>query len=223
MTAHAHAGTHAHEGLGPRFGLTGGIGSGKSTVAQTLVACGAVLVDTDAIARALTLAGGAALPALVAQFGPQVVGADGALDRAHMRTLVFANTRIKRQLEAVLHPLIGQEAQRQAAAAGPRAVVFDVPLLAESSHWRARVQRVLVVDCSESTQVARVAQRPGWTAELAQQVVQQQATRSVRRGVADAVIHNDGLTLDQLRLQVQTLWLRWVPAGAAQAAAPFAG
>ena len=201
---------------GPRFGLTGGIGSGKSTVAQTLVACGAVLVDTDAIARALTLAGGAALPELVAQLGPQVVGADGALDRAHVRTLVFGDARIKRRLEAILHPLIGQEAQRQATAAGQRAVVFDVPLLAESSHWRARVQRVLVVDCSTHTQVERVAQRPGWTSELALQVVQQQASRSTRRAVADAVIHNDdGLTLDQLRQQAHGLWRCWVPAAAA--------
>jgi dephospho-CoA kinase len=208
-------GTPAQPGQGPRFGLTGGIGSGKSTVAQTLVACGAVLVDTDAIARALTLAGGAALPELVAQFGPQMLGADGALDRAQMRTLVFGDPAIKRRLEAILHPLIGQEAQRQATAAGAHPVVFDVPLLTESSHWRARVQRVLVVDCSESTQVARVAQRPGWTAALAQQVVQQQATRSERRGLADAVIHNDGLTLDELRQHVQALWRCWVPAGAA--------
>ena len=194
---------------GLRLGLTGGIGSGKSTVALILVACGAVLVDTDAIARSLTLPGGAALPALAAQFGAQAIGADGALDRARMRTLVFAEAGAKRQLEAILHPLIGQEAQRQATAAGHRAVVFDVPLLAESSHWSSRVQRVLVVDCGEATQLARVSQRPGWTAELARQVVQQQATRQVRRAVADAVIHNDGLSLPDLHCQVQWLWRQW--------------
>jgi dephospho-CoA kinase len=197
---------------GTRLGLTGGIGSGKSTVAQVLVGCGAVLVDTDAIARALTLPGGAALPALATQFGPQALGADGALDRAWMRARVFAEPGVKRQLEAILHPLIGQEAQRQATAAGPRPVVFDVPLLAESSHWRSRVQRVLVVDCSEATQLARVSQRPGWTLELARQVVHQQATRAQRRAVADAVIHNDGVSLPELYSQVQWLWRRWAHA-----------
>lgn len=194
---------------GPRFGLTGGIGSGKSTVAQTLVACGAVLVDTDAIARVLTLPGGAALPALAAKFGPHLLGADGALDRMQMRAMAFANPAVKRQLEFILHPLIGQQAQQQADAAGHRAVVFDVPLLAESAPWRARVQRVLVVDCSPATQVARVAQRPGWTAQQAQQVVQQQATRTQRRAVADAVIHNEGLTMAELQHEVQTLWRAW--------------
>ena len=194
---------------GLRLGLTGGIGSGKSTVARILVASGAVLVDTDAIARALTLVGGAALPALAAEFGPQLIGTDGALDRAQMRSLVFADPGAKRRLEAILHPLIGQEAQRQAAAAGHRTVVFDVPLLAESTHWRSRVQRVLVVDCSEATQIARVSQRPGWTAELARQVVQQQASRQVRRAVADAVIHNEGPTLPELHCQVQSVWQQW--------------
>ena len=194
---------------GLRLGLTGGIGSGKSTVAQALVACGAVLVDTDAIARTLTLAGGAALPELTAQFGPALGAPDGALDRAQMRTLVFGDPATKLRLEAILHPLIGQEAQRQAAAAGQRSVVFDVPLLAESRHWRERVQRVLVVDCSQVTQVARVAQRPGWTAELALQVVQQQVSRQTRRAVADAVIHNDGLTLAELQCQVHALWQHW--------------
>ncbi len=194
---------------GPRFGLTGGIGSGKTTVAQTLVACGAVLVDTDAIARALTVAGGAALPALAAQFGTQLIGADGALDRVQMRSLVFADPALKRLLETILHPLIGQEALRQANAAGIRPVVYDVPLLAESAHWRARVHRVLVVDCNEATQVARVAQRPGWTAQQAQQVVQQQASRAQRRAIADAVINNDGLSLDGLQQEVQKLWQAW--------------
>ncbi len=193
------------------LGLTGGIGSGKSTVAQTLVACGAALVDTDAISRALTLPGGAALPAVAAEFGPQMMGADGAMDRARMRTLVFGDTSAKRKLEALLHPLIGHEAQRQAAAASAagQTVVFDVPLLTESSHWRARVQRVLVVDCSADTQVARVAQRPGWTREMALQVVQQQASRAARRRLADAVLHNDGIGLAELQAQVQALWRHW--------------
>ena len=201
--------TNAASKPGLRLGLTGGIGSGKSTVAQVLVTCGAVLVDTDAIARAMTLPGGAALPALAAHFGQQAIGADGALDRARMRALVFAEPAAKQRLEAILHPLIGQEAQRQAHEAGQRTVVFDVPLLAESSHWRSRVQRVLVIDCSEATQLARVSQRPGWTAELVRQVVQQQATRQARRAVADAVIHNDGVSMPELHSQVLGLWRQW--------------
>ncbi len=196
-----------------RIGLTGGIGSGKSTVAQVLVECGAWLVDADAIARQLTLAGGAAMPALAQAFGPQAIAPDGALDRAHMRQLAFAEPAVKTRLEALLHPLIGAESARQADAAdaaGARCVVFDVPLLTESRHWRARVDRVLVVDCSVSVQIERVARRPGWTAEAAQAVIAQQATREQRRAIADAVICNDGLTLQQLRDEVQALYAHWV-------------
>jgi dephospho-CoA kinase len=192
-----------------RLGLTGGIGSGKSTVAGMLTDAGALLVDTDAIARALTLPGGAALPALAAAFGPQALAADGALDRAYMRQLAFSDADAKRRLEAILHPLIGAQAQRDAAAAGDRVVVFDVPLLTESAHWRGRVDLVLVVDCSTATQIERVAQRPGWSHEAARQVVAQQATRRQRRAVADAVIFNDGITLDTLRAEVGTLWALW--------------
>ena len=193
-------------------GLTGGIGSGKSTAAQALVTCGAHLVDTDAISRALTLPGGAAIPALVAEFGADVLAADGALDRETMRRLVFADPGSKARLEAILHPLIGVEASRQAAAAGGRPVVFDVPLLAESSHWRARVDRVLVIDCDEATQVARVARRPGWTEEAARRVIAQQAPRAARRAIADAVINNDGFTIEQLRAELRVLWTLWFPA-----------
>jgi len=192
------------------LGLTGGIGSGKSTVASVLVGLGAHLVDTDAIARALTQAGGAAMPALQAAFGPQAMAADGALDREHVRGLAFADPSAKRRLEAILHPLIGQEAQRQAALAQGRPVVFDVPLLTESSHWRARVDRVLVVDCLESTQVARVARRPGWDQATALRVVAQQASRPARRAIADAVIFNDGLDLPALQAEVAALWWAWM-------------
>ena len=196
----------------PAIGLTGGIGSGKSTVARMLVACGAQLVDTDAIARSLTLPGGGAMPALAAEFGAAAVAPDGALDREHMRSLVFADADAKRRLEAVLHPLIGEQARREAALAGGAPVVFDVPLLAESSHWRARVARILVVDCDEATQVARVAQRPGWSEDAARAVVAAQAARATRRGIADAVIHNDGLTLAQLEAEVRILWALWFAA-----------
>ena len=193
------------------IGLTGGIGSGKSTAAQGLVALGAHLVDTDAIARALTLPGGAAIPALAAEFGADALTADGALDREKMRRLVFADPGAKARLEAMLHPLIGAEASRRAAASGGRPVVFDVPLLTESSHWRARVDRVLVIDCDEATQAARVAQRPGWTEEAARRVIAQQAPRAARRASADAVICNEGLTIAQFQAELRALWALWFP------------
>jgi dephospho-CoA kinase len=192
-----------------RIGLTGGIGSGKSSVARVFAGAGAVLVDTDAIARALTAPGGAALPALVAEFGPAIVDADGALDRDRMRALAFGAPAAKARLEAVLHPLIGAQAQREAQAAGMAPIVFDVPLLAESRHWRARVARVLVVDCSEATQVERVVRRSGWSAEQVRRVIAQQAAREKRRAIADAVIFNDGISLESLGAQALALWALW--------------
>jgi dephospho-CoA kinase len=196
-----------------RIGLTGGIGSGKSTVAGIAVGLGAALVDTDAIARRLTAAGGAAMPALIGAFGAAIAAADGSLSREAMREQAFADPAAKSRLESILHPLIGAEALAEAehaATTGSPAIVFDVPLLAESSHWRARVDRILVVDCDTSTQIARVAQRPGWTPDAAARVIAAQATRSARRAIADAVIHNDGITLDQLTSEVQSLWALWV-------------
>ena len=195
-----------------RIGLTGGIGSGKSTVAGLLVARGAGLVDTDAIARALTLPGGAAMPVIEAAFGPSVIAADGALDRARMRDLVFHDAAAKRRLEAILHPMIGAECEGRArAVAGRPAIVFDVPLLVESGRWRARVDRVLVVDATEATQRRRVVERSGWAPAAVDAVIAQQATRAARRSAADAVVFNDGLTLEALGHQVEVLWRRWVP------------
>jgi dephospho-CoA kinase len=191
------------------IGLTGGIGSGKSTVAAMLVACGAVLVDTDAIAHSLTAPGGVALPALVREFGAHIVDAHGAMDRARMRSLAFGDMSARRRLESILHPMIGDEAQRQAELAGSRPVLFDVPLLSAASPWRQRMQRLLVVDCREQTQVQRVMQRSGWSAEQVQRVMVQQVPRAARRAIADAVIFNDGLALDALQQQVQTLWDHW--------------
>ncbi len=196
----------------PRIGLTGGIGSGKSTVAAALVQLGGVLVDTDAIARELTAPGGAALPALAQAFGTSIVGADGALDRDQMRALVFADAAQRRRLEGILHPLIGEESDRQAREAAQHPVVFDVPLLAESRHWRRRVDRILVVDCDEATQVQRVMQRSGWDEATVRRVIAQQAPRALRRSVADAVIHNEGLTLPQLQAEVAALWAHWLGA-----------
>lgn len=194
---------------GLHIGLTGGIGSGKSTVAKTLVALGAVLIDTDAIARALALPGGAAIEPIRAAFGDKVIDASGAMDRAAMRERVFADPSAKARLEGILHPMIGQECNQQALAAGSMPVVFDVPLLAESTQWRTRVDRILVVDCSAETQIERVMLRSSWTREAVQAVIASQATREARRACADAVIHNEGLTPTELAAEVGMLWDRW--------------
>ncbi len=204
------------DGLGlsmaPRlhFGLTGGIGSGKSTVARMLVECGAICVDTDAISRSLTAQGGAALPALAQAFGADIIDDQGALNRDRMRTLVFSDPAQRQRLEAILHPLIGQEAERQARNAVEQPVVFDVPLLAEASYWRQRVERILVVDCAEQTQIERVMQRNSWPEETVRAIIAQQISRQRRRRIADAVVVNDGASLDELKLEVLALWRLWV-------------
>lgn len=181
-----------------RIGLTGGIGSGKSTVARVWVACGAALVDADAIARQLTAPGGAAIGLLARQFGPQIISADGALDRDRMRQLAFDDPALKQQLESILHPLVGREAVRQAslaAAAGHACIVFDIPLLVESRHWRQQVDRVLVVDCSGETQIARVMARNGLARAAVEKIIAAQASRAQRLAAADACICNEGLSL----------------------------
>lgn len=192
---------------GLSIGLTGGIGSGKSTVAALLAGHGAWVVDTDAIARELTLPGGAAIAPIRAAFGSAAIDADGALDRARMRALAFSDPEAKRRLEAVLHPLIGVEtARRAASAAAGQTVVLDVPLLVESGRWRGRVDRVVVVDCREATQVERVMARSGWTADAVAAVIAAQATRGARRAAADAVIFNDGIAPAELAQCVDALW-----------------
>jgi dephospho-CoA kinase len=191
------------------IGLTGGIGSGKSTVAATLVQLGAVLIDSDAIAREIALPGGVAIAPLQAEFGADALDEDGGLNRARMRERAFSDQSVKRRLEAILHPLIGVETERRAVAAGQQVRVFDVPLLVESTRWRSRVNKVLVVDCSNATQIARVTQRSGWSVEMVHAVIAQQASREKRRACADAVIYNDGITLEQLQSEVTELWERW--------------
>lgn len=190
-----------------RIGLTGGIGSGKSTVAQALVSLGGFrLVDTDAISRALTQAGGAAMPRIAQHFGARFVAADGALDRPAMRALAFQDPSARQALEAILHPLIGEETERQALLSDPgQRVVFDVPLLVESGRWRQKLQRVLVVDCEETTQVHRVMQRSGLDEAQVRAIIAQQATRAQRRAAADAVVYNEGLSLSQLHQEVAAL------------------
>jgi dephospho-CoA kinase len=190
------------------LGLTGGIGSGKSTVAQMLVQGGAALVDADAIARQVTEADGAAIAAIAVQFGAQYIRPDGALNRDAIRTLVFEDFHAKKKLEAIIHPLVAQETQRQALEAahnGFHTVVFDVPLLVESERWRARVDRVLVVDCSVETQIQRVCNRNNWTADAVQSIIKVQASRAQRLAAADWVIFNQGLSFEQLRAKLADL------------------
>lgn len=192
-----------------RLGLTGGIGSGKSTVAAMLVACGAALVDTDAISRALTQPSGAAIGPIREAFGDAVIAMDGSLDRAQMRSIVFENPAQKTRLEAILHPMIGAECDRQAAIAQRPLVVFDVPLLVESGRWRQKVDRILVVDATAEVQVARVMARSNWTEEMTLSVLALQASRSSRLKAADAVIFNVGKSFAQLSDEVKVLMGHW--------------
>jgi dephospho-CoA kinase len=198
-----------HEGHRLRIGLTGGIGSGKSTVARLLCGLGAALIDTDAIARELTLSGGAAVEPIRRVFGNDLIDSEGALDRGSMRTLAFSDPAARKRLESILHPLIGVEAERRAAAAEARTLVFDVPLLAESAHWRGKVDKVLVIDCLEQTQVDRVVSRSGWSTNAVRSVIAQQASRAARRACADAVIFNDGVSIDDLTQTLLALGRHW--------------
>lgn len=187
------------------LGLTGGIGSGKSTVSAMLAALGAALVDADANARSVTASGGAAIAAIRAAFGDALIGADGAMDRQRMRELAFGDASAKQRLEAIVHPLVGALGRQQLAAArasGHACVVYDIPLLVESGRWRAQLDAVLVVDCRPEVQVARVMQRSGLSADAVQAIIAAQAPRALRLAAADAVIHNDGISLEQLRIEV---------------------
>ena len=191
-----------------RIGLTGGIGSGKSTVGAMLASLGAVVIDTDLIARRLTAPGGAALDAIGVAFGTSFIGTDGGLDRPRMRQAAFDDPSTRTRLEAILHPLIGVEVEREAALAAAAApvLVFDVPLLVESGRWRGRVDAVWLVDCDEAVQIERVAARPGWGEAAARAVIAQPASRAARRAAADAVIHNQGISLAELAAEVAALW-----------------
>ncbi len=186
-----------------RIGLTGGIGSGKSTVSQMLQTRGAAVIDADAIARSLTAPQGAAMPAIAYTFGAVFVTAEGALNREHMRAHIFSKPQAKQALEAIIHPLVAQETQREAQAAvanGHHTLVFDVPLLVEAgARWRAQVDRILVVDCLEETQIQRVMARNGLSREDIQSIIVAQASRSQRLAAADWVICNDAITLEALR------------------------
>jgi len=195
-----------------RIGLTGGIGSGKSTVAAMLAELGACIIDADAISRQLTAAGGAAMPAIARKFGAGFVNASGALDRDAMRKQVFSDPASKRQLEAIIHPLVASQTAAQALIAertGAPCVVFDVPLLVESGHWRPRLHQVLVIDCTESRQISRVMQRSAWTREAVQLVMAGQADRAQRLAAADLCIYNDTVSMVELAALVRTVALRF--------------
>ena len=199
-------------------GLTGGIGSGKSTVAELFVAAGAALVDTDAIAHELTAPGGAALPELIAAFGPDIVDGRGALDRAAMRRLAFAEPTAKARLEGILHPLIRRLAAERCRLASTPYVVLAVPLLVESGNYRQRCDRVLVVDCPESRQIERVMARNKMTENEVKAIMAAQATRQQRLAAADDFVLNDA-GLAALSPQVAELHLKYLRLSAEKAKA----
>jgi dephospho-CoA kinase len=172
-------------------GLTGGIGSGKSLVADLFAARGAAIVDTDQIAHHLTAAGGAAMPAIRSAFGNAFVTPEGAMDRAKMREHVFTDPAARKQLEAILHPLIRSATEHAAARADGAYLMLVVPLLIESGAWRDRLSRILVVDCPEQQQIDRVMNRSGLSAVQVRAILAAQATRETRLAAADDVVTND--------------------------------
>ena len=195
-----------------RVGLTGGIGSGKSTVGAMLRDCGAALIDADLIARSVTAVGGVVILFIRAQFGDAFIDADGAMDRAKMRELVFKDATKKHLLETIVHPLVSQNTWAAADAArqsGSPVVVFDVPLLVESRRWPTQLDAVIVVDCRPETQISRVQQRSGLAPEVIESIIASQASRSARRAVADWVIYNEGLTLLDLQTKAREIAIQF--------------
>lgn len=195
-----------------RVGLTGGIGSGKSTAAGMLAALGAVVIDADAISRSVTAAGGSAIPALQAEFGAAFVTRDGALDRDRMREATYADPGVRKRLEAIVHPLVGAESARQeelALAGGASCIVFDIPLLVESRRWRQRVDLVLVIDCPAELQVERVVRRSALAADTVRKIIASQATRAQRLAAADIVVSNTGATPEVLATEIEQLKSRF--------------
>ncbi len=191
-----------------RLGLTGGIGSGKSTVAELLRIRGAAVIDADAISRSVTAPGGLAIESIADSFGPSFVTTDGALDRDKMRQASYADSNARKRLEAIIHPLVSSELERDETAAvksGARCIVFDIPLLVESSRWRQRVDRVLVVDCVAEVQIARVFARSGLARDMVEKIIASQVTREQRLRAADLVIFNAGSSKASLALEVEQI------------------
>ena len=185
-----------------RIGLTGGIGSGKSTVAGFLARKGAAVIDADAISRQLTAPCGPAIEAIAGTFGKHMIGPDGAMDRQAMRELIFKDPQAKHQLERIIHPLVSLITSQQTQSAileGKKVLVFDVPLLTESGdRWRQQMDRVVVVDCDADTQRQRVMKRSGLSAAEVDRFASQQATRVQRLTIADIVIFNQDLDFVEL-------------------------
>ncbi len=195
-------------------GLTGGIGSGKSAAAQAFEALGTSAIDTDAIAHALTGPGGAAIEPIRAAFGADFLTPEGALERARMRALVFTDAAKKHLLESILHPMIRARTSELVQAAGSPYVILMVPLLIESSDYRRRCQRILVIDCPEELQVTRVMARSGLAAEQVRAIMANQVTRAARLAAADDVIDNSQ-DMSHLRHQVEALHARYLKLAAA--------
>jgi len=189
--------------------MTGGIGSGKSSVAQLFVAEGVTVIDADAFAHDLTGPGGAAMAAIRAAFGDEMVDVNGALDRARMRSAAFADASVRKRLEAILHPMIGAATEQRAAAATSPYVVLMIPLLVESGAAPRRCDRVLVVDCPEEEQIRRVMARSKLKQEEVEAIMATQASRTARLAQADDVIDNGGAP-SQLPPQVDALHRRYL-------------
>jgi dephospho-CoA kinase len=191
-------------------GLTGGICSGKSTVATLLARMGAGWIDADKLAHAVTAAGGSAIPALIKAFGPACLTPEGAMDREKMRAIAFADPSARTQLQAITHPLIGQAIAHSIAQAPEPLLVLDIPLLVESGRWRSLCDWVVVVDCTETTQLRRIERRNGWPINQALAVIRAQTNRSVRVAAADVVLDNgETRTLTDLKTSATQLghWL----------------
>jgi len=193
-----------------KLGLTGGIGSGKTKVANLLAGWGASVIDTDLIAHSLTAPGGQAIDPIRQIFGAEAIEPSGALNRARMRDLVFADPDQRVKLEAILHPLIAQTVRQEAELSQGLYIVFVVPLLVESGRWRQQIDRLCVVDCDQATQIERVQSRNGIALATVQKILAAQATREQRLAVADDVIDNSkAVSLDALEKQVLVLHQGW--------------
>jgi dephospho-CoA kinase len=206
-----HSTLTALKGQIPLIGLTGGIGSGKSVVAQRLAGLGATVIDSDQIAHDITSPHGAAIAPIQASFGPEFLAADGSLDRPKMRQLAFNDPSALQSLEAITHPLIHAETLRQACLAhqnGALYLVFMVPLLVESGYWPQAIDHLVVVDCPEKLQIARVMQRSNLDRSEIEQIMSKQASREDRLAAADTILLNDG-SLDKLIPQIDNLH-QWI-------------
>lgn len=192
-------------------GLTGGIGCGKSTVAAIFAQKGIPVIDTDLISHQLTQPGGAAIPAIRAEFGQESINPEGALDRSRIRQLIFADAQAKQRLEAILHPLILQQAKHLALNQTSPYVIVVVPLLFESGQYQHWLDRTLAVDCPEEMQISRAATRSGLTPETVKAIMQSQIARQQRLQLADDVIHNEA-SPNELSAQIDALHQKYLRA-----------